>query len=147
MRHDGLWHADLVRLILSLRHHDTVVIADAGLPVPRDVPLVDLGWRRREPRLIPVLAAVLDELVVERATIATEATDEHFLAGLRAHLQQVPVEEISHESIKARCGSARAVVRTGEDTPYANVILHAGVPFGRTGAQLQEGHAGDAHAT
>jgi D-ribose pyranase len=147
MRQDGLWHADLVSLILSLRHHDTVVIADAGLPVPRGVPVIDLGWRRREPRLIPVLAAVLDELIVERAMIATEVTDKGFLAALRAHLQQVPVEQISHESLKARCGDAHVVVRTGEDTPYANVILDAGVPFGRTGALLQEGHAGDGHAT
>lgn len=147
MRQDGLWHAGLVSLILSLRHHDTLVIADAGLPVPHDVPVIDLGWRRREPRLIPVLAAVLDELVVERAMIASEATDEHFLLELRTHLQQVPVEQISHESVKARCGHARGVVRTGEDTPYANVILHAGVPFDRTGALLLEGHTGDGHAT
>lgn len=129
MRTDGLWHAGLVQLIVSMRHNDTVVVADAGLPVPSGVATIDLGWRRREPRLLPVLRAMLTELVVERATIATEVTDEPLLAGLHAELADVPIDRTSHDSLKAHCATARAVVRTGEDTPYANVILHAGVPF------------------
>jgi D-ribose pyranase len=130
MRAAGLWHAELVRLILSLRHGETVVIADAGLPVPSPTPTIDLGWARHEPRLLPVLRAVLAELVVERATIAKQADDEEFLIGLRAELGAVPVGRTDHEALKADCATARAVVRTGEDTPYANVILHAGIPFG-----------------
>lgn len=130
MRETGLWHAELVRLILSLRHGETVVIADAGLPVPAPTPTIDLGWARHQPRLLPVLRAVLAELVVERATIAHQADDEEFLAGLRAELGDVPVGRTDHEALKAGCASARAVIRTGEDTPYANVILHAGIPFG-----------------
>lgn len=129
MRTDGLWHAGLVQLIVSMRHHDTVVIADAGLPVPHHVPTIDLGWSRREPRLLPVLSAVLTELVVERATVATEAVDEELITGLEAQLRNVPIDRTSHDQLKASCATARAVVRTGEDTPYANVILHAGVPF------------------
>jgi D-ribose pyranase len=127
-----VWHAGLVQLIVAMRHHDTVVIADAGLPVPADVPTIDLGWRRREPRLIPVLRAMLGELVVERATIATEVTDEQLLTGLHTELRDVPIDRTSHDDLKVNCARARAVVRTGEDTPYANVILHAGVPFDRS---------------
>lgn len=126
MRANGLWHAELVRLLLDLRHHDTVVLADAGLPVPDGVPVVDLGWRRGEPRVRDLLAAVLDELVVERATLAKELDG----GELRTALAAVPVELVSHDELKAMTGEARAVVRTGDDTPYANVVLHAGVPFG-----------------
>lgn len=132
MRTHGLWHAELVALLVSLRHTDTLVIADAGLPVPDGVRTVDLGWRRREPRVLPVLDAVLSELVVERATVAAEA-DRRFVAGVRERLAAVPVEPTPHETLKACCAAARAVVRTGEDMPYANVILHAGVPFQPTG--------------
>jgi D-ribose pyranase len=39
------------------------------------------------------------------------------------------VTAIPHEEFKARTAAARAVVRTGEFTPYANVILIAGVTF------------------
>lgn len=126
MRANGLWHAELVRLLLDLRHHDTVVLADAGLPVPDAIPVVDLGWRRGEPRVRDLLAAVLDELVVERATLAKELDG----GELRTALAAVPVELVSHDELKAMIGEARAVVRTGDDTPYANVVLHAGVPFG-----------------
>ena len=127
MRVNGLWHAELVELIVSLRHHDTLVIADAGLPTAAHVRTIDLGWRRGEPRVLPVLDAVLGELVIEAVTVATEA-GEPFVGDLQSRLE-VPIERTAHETFKARCAGARAVVRTGDDTPYANVILHAGVPF------------------
>jgi D-ribose pyranase len=41
----------------------------------------------------------------------------------------VPVEFVSHSDFKARTASARAIVRTGEFAPYANVILVSGVVF------------------
>lgn len=130
MRAGGIWHAGLVELLVSLRHHETIVIADAGLPVPNDLPTIDLAWSRGNPRFLPVVAAVAAELVVESATIASEATDDELLSGLDAALKDIPIKRITHEALKEACASARAVVRTGEDTPFANVILHAGVPFG-----------------
>jgi D-ribose pyranase len=133
MRTSGLWHAELVQLIVSLRHHETLVIADAGLPVPDGVRTIDLGWARGEPRMLPVLGAVMGELVVERAVVATE-TQDAFLEEMQEQLHGVPVEFTTHDELKECCADARAVVRTGEDTPYANVILHAGVPFGATQA-------------
>jgi D-ribose pyranase len=135
MRRDGLWHAELVGLLVALRHTESIVIADAGLPVPNDVTTIELGWRRGEPPVLAVLDAVLAELVVERAEIAKEATDETFVHGVETLCGTVPIERISHEDLKAACGSARAVVRTGEATPYANVVLHAGVPFGAKAAR------------
>ncbi len=129
MRTDGLWHAGIAQLIVAMRHTDTLVISDAGLPVPGGVPVIDLGWSRGEPRLLPVLNAVLTELVIEGATIAAETADEEFLTGLRAGLRGIPCARISHEALKAACANSRAVIRTGEDTPFANVLLHAGVPF------------------
>lgn len=130
MRTSGIWHAGLVELVVALRHHETIVIADAGLPVPSHVPTIDLGWSRGNPRFLPVLTAIAAELVVESATIASEVTDDELLSGIDAALQDVPIKRVTHEALKEACASARAVVRTGDDTPFANVILHAGVPFG-----------------
>jgi len=39
------------------------------------------------------------------------------------------VELVSHEELKRLSQKAAAVVRTGEFTPYANVILYSGVVF------------------
>lgn len=77
------------------------------------------------PGVFQVLDAVLAELVVERAAIAEEAAP-----ALAASFQQrLTCEAISHEALKLESRTARAVVRTGEFTPYANVALWAGVGF------------------
>lgn len=129
MRKDGLWHPRLVEVITAMGHTDLLVIADAGLPAPRGVEVIDLVWARGEPRMLPVLRAVLAELVVEEAVVATQARDPDLLAGLERELAGIGVVRVDHERLKNLCASARVIVRTGEDTPYANVILRAGVPF------------------
>jgi D-ribose pyranase len=115
-------------VIAAAGHGDLVVVADPGLPVPVGVEVVDLVWRRGEPRLLPVLDAVLGELVVERAEVAVELRDPELRQGL-VDLLGEPLATVSHDDLERLTGTARVVVRTGEVTPYANVVLHAGVPF------------------
>jgi D-ribose pyranase len=128
VRADGLWHPRLLSVIAAAGHGDLVVVADPGLPVPVGVEVVDLVWRRGEPRLLPVLDAVLGELVVERAEVAVELRDPELRQGL-VDLLGEPLATVSHDDLERLTGTARVVVRTGEVTPYANVVLHAGVPF------------------
>ncbi|WP_433512469.1 RbsD/FucU domain-containing protein [Nonomuraea sp. CA-143628] len=123
MRHDGLWHPRLLQILAAAGHTDLIVVADPGLPVPPGVETVDLVWRRGEPAFLPVLEAVLGELVVETAYVAEESPPG-FLDGVLTRTERIP-----HTHLKQLTGRARAVVRTGEATPYANVVLQAGVPF------------------
>jgi D-ribose pyranase len=58
-----------------------------------------------------------------------KARNPQFLADVQELLPGVPVEFVSHAELKTRTASARAVVRTGEFAPYANVILVSGVVF------------------
>ena len=132
MKAAGLLHAELSRIVASMGHGDTLVVGDAGLPVPAGVPVVDLAVAPGVPSHLSVVAAILGELVIERGfanaeqpSVAPEAAAT-FEAAWPA---TVPLERIDHETLKQRARSARAVVRTGEFTPYANVILVAGVPF------------------
>ncbi|MCY0939809.1 D-ribose pyranase [Streptomyces antarcticus] len=129
MRADGLWHPRLLHLIAALGHGDLLVVADPGLPVPPGVETVDLVWRRGDPLFGPVLGAVLAELVAEHATVAAEAADPGLLAAFAEHLEGLAVERVPHDALKELTARARVVVRTGESTPYANVVLRAGVPF------------------
>ncbi|TDE10685.1 D-ribose pyranase [Jiangella asiatica] len=129
MRADGLWHPRLVQVIAAMGHTDILVVADAGLPVPPGVEAIDLLWSRRWPPLLPVLRGIVAELVVERAIIAEEAKDPDLVGSIEHALTGLPIMRTSHKELKDTCRRARAVVRTGEDTPYANVVLHAGVPF------------------
>ncbi len=65
---------------------------------------------------------------VERAIVAEEMQQisPATFAALRALLGDTPVELVPHAEFKRQTASARAVIRTGEFTPYANVILVAG---------------------
>jgi D-ribose pyranase len=127
VRDTGLWHPRLAALVAALGHTETIVVADAGLPVPPGVEVVQLAVTRGLPPFAAVLSALAQDLVIEAATVATELTDEAVLAGVRA--LGVPTDSVAHEELKRRCADARAVVRTGDATPFANVILRAGVPF------------------
>ena len=40
----GILHPQLARVLAELRHKDTIIIGDAGLPIPKGVERVDLGW-------------------------------------------------------------------------------------------------------
>jgi D-ribose pyranase len=129
MRHEGLWHPRLASVIIGMGHGDLLVVADPGLPVPDGVESIDLVFARGEPGIAAVLRAVLSELVVEQATLAEELTDPDLVARLTARLRGTPLRRVTHERLKALTATAKAVVRTGEDTPYANIVLQAGVPF------------------
>jgi len=132
MKRRGLLHAELNRVIAAMGHTDTLVIGDVGLPVPPGVPCIDLAVLPGTPSFTAVFDAVYAELAVESATVAREIHGRNeALVTLSARLrgEGVGVEEVSHDDFKHLCARAVAVVRTGETSPYANVILHAGVTF------------------
>jgi D-ribose pyranase len=129
MRRDGLWHPRLLELITAAGHTDLIVVSDAGLPIPPGVESIDLVWRAGEPRFLPVLQTVLQELVVEHAWIARQLSDEATIRGIEAVLPGFAPEVVDHQEFKVMTARARAAVRTGEVTPYANILLQAGVPY------------------
>lgn len=131
MKKTTLLHGELSHLVATLGHGDQVVIADAGLPVPPGTRCIDLALSRGVPSFEQVLDAVLSEMQVERADYAAEMLSHspQFETLLRRRLGDAALGSIAHDALKQRSGQARAIVRTGECSPYANVILHAGVVF------------------
>lgn len=131
MKKRGILQHELSDVIATLGHTDSLVIADAGLPIPSNVKRIDLAVTGGIPRFVDVVRAVLDEVKVERAVIAHELREKspQLYRELSTLLSGIPIEEVSHEDLKVKTRDARAVVRTGEFTPYANVILFSGVVF------------------
>lgn len=131
MKKTTLLQSDLSHVIATLGHMDTLVIADAGLPIPGETRRIDLALTKGVPGAVQTLKVVLDEMQVEKVILAEEVKDRNprFLAEVRELLRNVPVEFVPHVEFKTRTASARAVVRTGEFSPYANVILVSGVVF------------------
>ncbi len=131
MKRTPLLHAELSEVIARLDHGHLLAIGDAGLPIPDGPRRIDLAVSANVPRFREVLAAVLAEMQVEGATIAEEIVSANpaVHADLLERLGATPVATVSHEQFKAATRGARAIVRTGEFSPYANVILRAGVVF------------------
>lgn len=123
----------LSRVISETGHTDLLVVTDAGLPIPPGADRIDLAYRPGAPAFFDVLDTVLAELVVEGATVSQEVAEKspEVLAALRERFadQDFEIELIPHVEFKRLTHSARAFVRSGEFTPYANVILHAGVAY------------------
>lgn len=132
MRSSGIVHAGLAGAIAGLRHTELFAVSDSGLPVPAHVPLIDLGVGYGLPGFLPVLRLVLAETTVEAAwasaDVATrnEVMHEALTAELPAALS---LDLLDHEDLKRRVADCRFVVRTGEATPFANVLLRSGVPW------------------
>jgi D-ribose pyranase len=131
MKKSGVLHAGLAEMIARMGHGDLLVIGDAGLPVPPGVPCIDLAVRCGLPPMLEVTRAVAEELQVEEIVVADEllAQDENVPAALRDLFPGARFRHISHRELKRLSERARAVVRTGECTPYCNVVLVSGVTF------------------
>ncbi|MCK8478187.1 D-ribose pyranase [Microbacterium aurugineum] len=123
----------LSRVISETGHTDLVVVTDAGLPIPPGSERIDLAYRPGAPEFLDVLDTVLAEMVVEGATVSAEVAEKspEVLAALRERFAGMgfEIELIPHVEFKKLSHGARAFVRSGEFTPYANVILHAGVAY------------------
>jgi D-ribose pyranase len=114
-------------------HTDSLVIADCGLPVPDGIECIDLSIARGDPRFLRVLDSVLADFKAERAIFAAEAKQYNPTVAARASSlsrERIQVDFVPHETLKELTKGARAVIRTGEATPYANVLLYSGVVFG-----------------
>ncbi|AEF94753.1 D-ribose pyranase [Desulfotomaculum nigrificans CO-1-SRB] len=130
MKKHGILHRELAALIASLGHGDAIVVADSGLPVPPGVTCIDLAVTKNVPGFLPVLEAIMYELVVERAVVARELENNPELRqAIADKVAPVELQTVTHENLKQLSQKARAVIRTGEWTPYANIILYAGVAF------------------
>ncbi|MXR31012.1 MULTISPECIES: D-ribose pyranase [unclassified Pseudomonas] len=134
MKKTPLLNIALSRLIASLGHGDKVVIGDAGLPVPPQVELIDLALTHGIPDFVSTLKVLLSEMQVESHILAEEIFDKQpaalaTLEALHADGALGARELVSHEQFKAVSRQARAIIRTGECSPYCNIVLIAGVTF------------------
>ena len=131
MNKHGILNSEIAKILADLGHTDMLVIADCGLPIPIGVKKIDLALKLGVPSFMDVVELVTEHMQIERATIASEINsyNPQVQQQLKANLTEVSFSEVSHEEFKRISHAAKAIIRTGEATPYANVILHAGVIF------------------
>ncbi len=129
MKRGGIINANLAGAIGRLGHTDLLVVCDAGLPIPPGSAVVDLAFRFGVPAFETVLSGLLEELVVEGAIAAEEVEVQNPRSYELLKSRLPDLSFIPHEELKRMVAGAKLVVRTGEATPYSNVIIRCGVPF------------------
>lgn len=128
----GILNSDIAKVLTDLGHTDKIAIGDAGLPIPEGVKRIDLAIALSDPSFIKVLKAVLNDMKVEEVVLAEEIKEQNAsqLEAIEAELvEEERITYVSHEEFKQQLKDVKAVIRTGEATPYSNIILQSGVLF------------------
>ncbi|MGH2107039.1 D-ribose pyranase [Aerococcus urinaeequi] len=131
MKKNGILNSEISKLLSDLGHTNQITIADAGLPVPDGVKKIDLALKLGTPSFIEVLEEVLKDMAVEKVILAEEikVDNESQLDAIHQLVGTNEVEFVSHEAFKKQSGQSKAIIRTGEATPFSNIILQSNVIF------------------
>ncbi|MBP1947431.1 D-ribose pyranase [Virgibacillus litoralis] len=131
MKKSGILNRDIATVLAKLGHTNTIVIGDCGLPIPNEVPCIDLSLEIGTPKFTSVLKAVSKDMEIEEMTFANEIKDNNkaLYNEISEDYKDIPKNYITHENLKKETGNSRVIIRTGEATPFANVILKSGVIF------------------
>ena len=131
MRKTKLINSEVSYTISKMGHTDSLTIGDCGLPIPNNVNRIDLALKYGVPSFIETLDTVLEELCVEEIVLAEEIIENNptIYNEILQRFEGINVIMVSHEEFKNMTKESKAVVRTGECTPYANIILKSGVVF------------------
>lgn len=124
-------NSNILSALSKMGHTDQITIADAGLPIPNQVERIDLALIKDIPTFIETLNVVQNDMIIEKIILAEEIKLENkeIMEWIQIHFKGIPMEFVTHERFKELTHFSKAVVRTGECTPYANIILQSGVNF------------------
>ena len=128
MKRGGILHPGISRLLANTGHTDYFTICDRGFPVPLAPARIDLALVEGIPTVLEVLRAVHEEFVIDRVVVAGEAelVSAGHVAALWELLESERLMTVSHLELKELSQGARATIRTGDATPYGNIIIVSG---------------------
>jgi D-ribose pyranase len=135
MKRTRLLNSELSYEISKIGHTASITLCDAGLPIPQGVKRIDLAIERGYPSFVRTLDVLLSEMMVEEVIVASEidaknpGVFQEIMEVFRAHEMEPIVTRVPHDEFKELTRSSEVIVRTGECTPYANIILKSGVVF------------------
>ncbi len=135
MKRNGILNADISRVLSYMGHTDTLAVGDCGLPIPEETERIDLALKLGVPSFMEVLEEVAKEMKIEKVVLAEEIREkypnihEEILELVNKMDTECSVEYVSHTKLKAQTKTCKAVIRTGETTPYANIILQSACLF------------------
>lgn len=137
MKKHGILNSDISRVLTYMGHTDRICVGDCGLPVPEGPERIDLALRFGVPSFLEVLREVAGDMKIEKIILAEEirtqnpeqlkAIEDFFAEPETGCMPEI--EYVAHAQLKALTRDCKAVIRTGETTPYSNIILQSGCIF------------------
>ena len=126
MLNTGILNPAVLSLLARVRHTNSLVVADRGFPSWPTVETVDLSLVDDVPTVLQVMRAVRSNFVIGQAFMAEEFLRVNPAAVQTAFadvLNGLPLTHEPHREFKQRVPGAIGLIRTGDTTPYANMIL------------------------
>lgn len=134
-----LFNSEIIQILSKMGHTDQIAIGDAGLPIPENVKRIDLALTFGLPSFLQVFESVSESMQIEKVILAEEIFEHNpeIHKKILEQIQQVKkfqknkidITYITHEMLKIQTNKCKAVIRTGECSPYANIVLQSGVIF------------------
>ncbi|MBP0960432.1 MAG: D-ribose pyranase [Oscillospiraceae bacterium] len=133
MKKNGILNSDISRVLSYMGHTDCIAVGDCGLPIPDETERIDLALMFGVPTFMQTLKIVSEDMKIEKVILAEEIKDKNpkVLKQIKELFegQEIEFEFVSHTELKEKTKDCKAVIRTGETTPYANIILQSGCIF------------------
>ncbi len=129
MKEVGIVNRELSRVLSEQGHGDLLMVVDAGFAIPKGADVVDISLAENSPMVIDTLQELKKFFSVEKLIFANdtkEVSPTLFKNIKKLFGKSVPVEMVTHAEIKEISKRVKAVIRTGDFTAYANVILVSG---------------------
>jgi D-ribose pyranase len=124
----GILNPAINSLLSRWRHTNTLVIADRGFPYWPQIETIDISLVDDCPKVMDVLGAIKPGFVIGRVFAAHEflnVNDAETTGALETMLTGIPIAYEPHVEFKKRVPGAIGLIRTGDTTQYANLILES----------------------
>ena len=128
MLKSGILNPAINSLLSRARHTNTLVLADRGFPYWPHIETIDISLTDDIPRVLDVLAAIKINFSIGRVFAAQEflaVNTPSTASALEDALLGIPITFEPHIEFKKRVPHAVGLIRTGDTTQYANLILES----------------------
>lgn len=131
MKKTGIMNREISEVVAGMGHNDMLMICGSAYPIPAGERRIDLALEPGLPSFMDVVRVVLKELEVERFAVAkqTQENSPRRFAQICDILAGKELLVVDQAELKEMGHKAKAYIRTGECTPFSNVILIGGVIF------------------
>ena len=124
----GILNPQLNSLLSRIRHTNTLVIADRGFPFWPMIETVDVSVVDDLPTVLQLLKAIRPNFQIGKAWMAQEFLQQNgpnIRDTFAETLRGIALTHEPHIEFKKRIPHAIGIIRTGDTTQYANLILES----------------------